>query len=147
MDKLQTVQNAALRIATAHCTGQTKDTNIQYLHDESDETLVLLLDTPTRLLAFQLREKATGDTHPLSCLSCKREIVMAWLRLGHTRITHEHIMTRTDPRTCRYKQCNNRIISVKHLLVECPNFQRAQTKYFGHAPHPLRLFHILDERA
>jgi hypothetical protein len=58
MGELQIVQNAALRVST----GQTKDTNIQYLHDE---TLVLPLKTHTRLLASQLREKATVSTHPL----------------------------------------------------------------------------------
>jgi hypothetical protein len=58
LNKLQTVQNTALRIAT----GCTADTNIQHLHDE---TQVLPLDIHLKLQASQLKQKAQLATHPL----------------------------------------------------------------------------------
>jgi hypothetical protein len=58
INKLQTVQNTALRIAT----GCTADTNIQHLHDE---TQVLPLDLHLKLQASQLKQKAQLATHPL----------------------------------------------------------------------------------
>ena len=57
-NKLQTVQNAALRTAT----GCTADTNIQHLHDETE---VLPIDQHCRLHTSILRHKAQNQDHPL----------------------------------------------------------------------------------
>src|SRR4029077_17094636 len=57
MEKLQTLQNTALRIAT----GCTADTNIHHLHQE---TLVLPLSTHLKLHASQLKEKTKLSNHP-----------------------------------------------------------------------------------
>ena len=58
MQRLQTIQNTALRLSTGH----TKDTNVQHLHDE---TYTLPLKVHTKMLASQFREKAMDPTHPL----------------------------------------------------------------------------------
>jgi hypothetical protein len=60
-NKLQVVQNSALRIATGH----TRDTNVQHLHSE---TLVLPIEQHTQMLAAQTREKASNPKHPLNHL-------------------------------------------------------------------------------
>ena len=57
-DKLQIVQNTALRIAT----GCTHDTNTQHLHDETN---VLPIHQHLQLHASQIRQKAQHPTHPL----------------------------------------------------------------------------------
>jgi hypothetical protein len=57
-NKLQTIQNTALRIAT----GCTADTNQSHLHTE---TKMLPIDQHLRLHASQLRLKAQAPTHPL----------------------------------------------------------------------------------
>ncbi|XP_018015742.1 uncharacterized protein LOC108672560 [Hyalella azteca] len=59
--KIQTVQNSALRIATGH----TRDTNAQHLHDE---TSVLPLKNHVQMMALQLREKSKLEEHPLRSL-------------------------------------------------------------------------------
>ena len=56
-DKLQIVQNTALRIAT----GCIHDTNTQYLHDETN---VLPIHQHLQLHASQIRQKAQHPTHP-----------------------------------------------------------------------------------
>jgi hypothetical protein len=61
IEKLQTIQNTALRTAT----GCTKDTNTQHLHEE---TLVLPLKEHLTLHASQLKQKAKNPKHPLHSL-------------------------------------------------------------------------------
>ena len=58
IDKLQIVQNTALRIAT----GCTHDTNTQHLHDETN---VLPIHQHLQLRASQIRQTAQHPTHPL----------------------------------------------------------------------------------
>ena len=62
IDKLQIVQNTALRIAT----GCTHDTNTQHLHDETN---VLPIHQHLQLHASQIRQKAQHPTHPLHKLT------------------------------------------------------------------------------
>lgn len=55
-----------------------------------------------------------------------QEIVLTRMRIGHTRITHNYLFTRTEPPTC---QCGERT-SVNHILT-CPrhNHIRATLPY------------------
>ena len=62
IDKLQIVQNTAIRIAT----GCTQDTNTQHLHDETN---VLPIHQHLQLHASQIRPKAHHPTHPLHKLT------------------------------------------------------------------------------
>ena len=58
INKMQVMQNAALRTAT----GCTQDTNIQHLHDE---TLTLPIHENLQLQASQYKEKTQHPSHPL----------------------------------------------------------------------------------
>ena len=58
INKLQVMQNAALRTAT----GCTQDTNIQHLHDE---TLTLPIYEHLQLHASQYKQKTQHPSHPL----------------------------------------------------------------------------------
>ena len=66
MNKLQIIQNNALRIAT----GCTADTNTHHLHQE---TLILPLPTHLKLHASQLKEKTKLSHHPLHPLRTQPE--------------------------------------------------------------------------
>ena len=57
INKLQVMQNAALRTAT----GCTQDTNIQHLHDE---TLTLPIHEHLQLHASQYKQKTQHPSHP-----------------------------------------------------------------------------------
>jgi endonuclease/exonuclease/phosphatase family metal-dependent hydrolase len=61
LNKIQIVQNSALRIAT----GCTKDTEIQHIHEE---TKVLPLKEHLKLHSSQLRQKSKNPNHPLFSL-------------------------------------------------------------------------------
>ena len=58
INKLQVMQNAALRTAT----GCTQDTHIQHLHDE---TLTLTIHEHPQLHASQYKQKTQPPSHPL----------------------------------------------------------------------------------
>jgi hypothetical protein len=61
INKLQIIQNSALRLATGH----TLDTNTTHIHNE---TKVLPLNTHIKLLSSQLRSKTQEIKHPLNKL-------------------------------------------------------------------------------
>ena len=58
MNKLQVIQNAALRTAT----GCTQDTHIQHLHDEP---LILPIHKHLQLQTSQYKQKSQHQSHPL----------------------------------------------------------------------------------
>ena len=47
------------------------------------------------------------------------ERALSRLRIGHTHLTHKHILSRDNPPVC--DQCRV-TLTVEHILVECPNF-------------------------
>ena len=49
------------------------------------------------------------------------------LHIGHSRLTHSHILCGDDPPTC---QLCGLPVSVRHLLVECVGLGDICTKYF-----------------
>ena len=46
-----------------------------------------------------------------------KEVLLARLRLGHTRITHSFILEKTDPPLCH--RCHTRY-NISHFLLHCP---------------------------
>ena len=59
---------------------------------------------------------------PLPSNKRRDHVVMNRLRAGHCRFSHGYLMDSTGPRTvpiCSF--CNNSIMSVKHVLIQCPN--------------------------
>ena len=63
-------------------------------------------------------------------LSRKDEVVLHRIRVGHTRLTHSYLMedpNKVQPQ-CFY--CNTDLISVKHLLIDCHNFDTFRGDYF-----------------
>ena len=51
------------------------------------------------------------------------------LRIGHTRLTHSHILMRDDPPVC--DSCQS-FLTVKHILVDCSEYSRVRRKYHLH---------------
>ena len=48
------------------------------------------------------------------------EVVLCRLRLGHTRLTHGHLMERRSSNECNY--CGDIPLTVEHILCECPQY-------------------------
>ncbi len=60
-----------------------------------------------------------------STSSRKHDVIITRLRIGHTRLTHRHLLL-GEP-TC--PQCKT-ALTVKHILIECPNFRNQRCYYF-----------------
>ncbi|GBL82167.1 hypothetical protein AVEN_252363-1 [Araneus ventricosus] len=57
----------------------------------------------------------------------KADTIVTRLRVGHTRYTHRHLLMGEQAPMCT--QCNC-IMSVLHILSECPNFNSLRLRYF-----------------
>lgn len=58
----------------------------------------------------------------------KDEIIIARLRIGHTRLTHEHLLKKEPPPIC--SQCNQQAqLTIIHILQECPKLNNLRIKH------------------
>ena len=73
------------------------------------------------------------------------ETALARLRIGHTRLTHSHLMSRSPPTVC--PSCNVPS-SLSHILLLCPNYTQARLTAFpflSSLPRPPCLADLLTE--
>ena len=74
---------------------------------------------------------------PIENLSCRKDqVVITRCRIGHTRITHSHLLKRERRPICN--TCN-RPLTVKHLLSECPLFETSRQNLLN-VPSFLEIF-------
>jgi len=67
----------------------------------------------------------------------KENAVINRLRTGHTLLSHGYLMSSEPVPPCEL--CQNETMSVKHLLIECPNLNYLRTKYLDrHSPLELK---------
>ena len=57
----------------------------------------------------------------------QEEVVLARLRIGHTKITHAYLLKREEPPYCF--GCDA-LFTVRHFLLECGDFSHIRNKYF-----------------
>ncbi|XP_015365938.1 PREDICTED: uncharacterized protein LOC107163176, partial [Diuraphis noxia] len=68
--------------------------------------------------------KRTTYPWPFSAnISRKHQTVITRLRIGHTHITHQHLMKRGEPPDCTV--CGSPL-TVKHLLTDCRCYEKAR---------------------
>ena len=72
------------------------------------------------------------------------EVVLARIRIGHTKLTHEYLMTQGPP-----PYCGNCLVplTICHILTECPDHLELRRTCFGSdgLARPLHLRHILRD--
>ena len=116
INKLQVMQNAALRTAT----GCTQDTNIQHLHDE---TLTLPIHEHLQLHASQYKQKTQHPSHPLhkhtTYFNTPRLKKTLFLTTAATQQTFPHTVTTTDIKT-NMRHIHTSIVS-RHLATRGNN--------------------------
>ena len=66
----------------------------------------------------------------------KEEVVLARLRLGHTRVTHSYLLLGKEHPQC--VGCDAPF-TVRHFLLECGNFAQVRNNYF-HVENMKQLF-------
>ena len=68
-----------------------------------------------------------GQSQPVVRNVRQEEVVLARLRIGHTRITHSYLLKREEPPYCF--GCDT-LFTVSHFLLECGDFSHIRNKYF-----------------
>ena len=68
-----------------------------------------------------------GQSQPVVRNVRQEEVVLARLRIGHTRITHSYLLKREEPPYCF--GCDT-LLTVRHFLLECGDFSHIRNKYF-----------------
>ena len=66
----------------------------------------------------------------LNNISRKDEVIIHRLRIGHTRLTHCHLMENRPEPSCIFCDANV-VLSVKHLLIDCLHFSIIRARYFN----------------
>lgn len=57
----------------------------------------------------------------------KKQVVITRTHIGHTYLTHSHILKKTNPPKCR---CGS-LITIRHILSECKIITRIRQKYLN----------------
>ncbi|XP_065210489.1 uncharacterized protein LOC135838685 [Planococcus citri] len=60
----------------------------------------------------------------LNHLNRREEIIITRLRIGHSKITHNHLYQKIPKPPCQF--CENEPISIQHLLFTCPKLQQTR---------------------
>ena len=60
-------------------------------------------------------------------LTRAEETVITQLRIGHTKATKVHILSRGPPTTCHH--CGQ-MLTINHMLLECAVLQKSRDEYF-----------------
>lgn len=58
--------------------------------------------------------------------SRKEEIMLCRLRIGHCLFTHTYLLKNLEAPT--FEKCNNISQSVRHILLECPQFKKTRQR-------------------
>jgi len=69
-----------------------------------------------------------GSARTDRCVSRQEAVVINRLKIGHTRLTQSYLLSGEDQPSCTLCHAP---LTVKHILVECPNLQNTRNKYFS----------------
>ena len=72
---------------------------------------------------------SVDEVYYSGCKNRKDDIIISRLRIGHTRLTHCHLMEKKPPPICTFCSDNNEL-SVKHILLECSSFTYKRRRRF-----------------
>ena len=61
-------------------------------------------------------------------MSRQEEVVLSCLRIGHTNLTHVHLIKREEQPQCIGCQYP---LTVKHILIECADFMEIREQYYA----------------
>ena len=57
----------------------------------------------------------------------REEVILAGLRIGHTRLTHTYIVKNEQPPRCDL--CDEQL-TVKHILIECNHLTPTRNRFY-----------------
>ena len=74
-----------------------------------------------------LLKPTLGPSKRFRHLTRAEEVVITQLRIGHTKATKSHILSRGPPTACQY--CGQ-TLSIEHILLECTVLQQSRDEYY-----------------
>jgi len=91
-----------------------------------------------------------GETKLKGLTFRRDEVVLHRARIGHTFLTHSYLLKRENAPDCSVCNC---LLTVQHILIDCPNYQPIRAKYFAthnlhelfKRVHPLCVLNFLKE--
>jgi len=91
----------------------------------------------TRCKIYPIKN-TVGETPLPNNLPRRTETTFFRLRIGHTSITHRHLLEKKTPPQCNLCQCS---LSVEHILTVCPNYGSIRSKCF-HGNNVKEILHV-----
>ena len=70
-----------------------------------------------------------NESYYSGCKNRKDDIIISRLRIGHTRLTHSHLMEKKPRPKCDFCP-EDQELSVKHILLECSHFSHKRRRRF-----------------
>ena len=80
-------------------------------------------ETNNKLFNIKPKLKPRIPSH----LPRRENVTITRLKIGHTKLTHQHLLLREDAPVC--VGCDSPL-TVKHILLECTDFSEARAKYY-----------------
>ena len=78
----------------------------------------------------EIKRNAEGFLSPHG-ITRKSEVILNRLRSGHCRFTHAYLMEGYAPPLCMF--CQDAIMSVKHIFIDCIGLTAMRAQHFGSA--------------
>ena len=63
----------------------------------------------------------------------KTDVILTRLRIGHSRLTHRHLLLAAEEPICPY--CHSSVLTIRHLLTDCLGLHHMYRHYF-HSSSP-----------
>ena len=60
--------------------------------------------------------------------SRRLDVILTRLRIGHSYMTHAHLLNGEDNPVCKY--CSS-ILTINHILIDCPHFKNSRIAHFN----------------
>ena len=64
------------------------------------------------------------------CSNRKEQVLMHRIRIGHTKLTHSHLMERKPAPQCTYCGAGE-MLSIKHIFIDCSHFANLRRRFFS----------------
>ena len=84
-------------------------------------------DVPVHGKDFYLVKPTLGPPNKFQHLTRAEEVVITRLRIGHTKATKSHILSRVPPTGCHH--CGQ-TLTIDHMLLECALLQECRDEYY-----------------
>lgn len=85
-----------------------------------------------------------GEWHSSSRFCRREEVALCRLRTGHTLNTHRYLLCGGTKPVCQ--RCPE-YLTVRHVLVSCPEFDDERNTFFGPRPHALTMTDLIGRDA